>query len=410
MNKAKKLFTRQSLLCIFLMALMAVMSVFTLYNITFEKRTNIKKMYHQYITQSYSKIVCLSKTCIDVLESIDDYVPARTSFISVYGLTQRAVNNRYVPDTADAYSDVMRLDNGQLCYVGTPSDTIDEVAAKNMTKLKGILDKKGIGLLYVMAPYKTDPDNPGLQTGVADWQNDKIRNVQKALTDAGIDNLNLLDNIKAQNLDFSKLFFNTDHHWTPATALWAAQTVSKYLNDKYNYNIDLSLLDKSQFNSTVYENIFLGSQGKKVGPLYGGVDDFELLTPKYDTDFNFLFLRLNKKEQTRSGSFEDALLFKQNLVKDYFNVSVYATYSGGDYLKTCFTNNNMNSGKKILLVRDSFSGTFAPFFALAACDKLYTVDTRRYKDSLVDYIDEVEPDIVIYLEHPYFNLVRQPIK
>ena len=136
--------------------------------------------------------------------------------------------------------------------------------------------------------------------------------------------------------------------------------------------------------------------------MYGGVDDFELLLPKYNTNLTTWFYRINEEEITLKGNFEQTLIFKENLAKNYFFYNVYATYSGGDYAKTSVINHNNPNGKRVLLVRDSFSCTFAPFFALG-CKELYTIDLRNTSASLVDYIYEVKPDIVIYLEYPYFE-------
>lgn len=56
---------------------------------------------------------------------------------------------------------------------------------------------------------------------------------------------------------------------------------------RYGFSFDPALTDESRYEKTVYERFFLGSQGKRVGTLYGGVDDFTVYTPKFDTDLTY---------------------------------------------------------------------------------------------------------------------------
>lgn len=409
-TKLKKLFTRQSILTVFLMLFIGFMCISTLNRITVIKRESLKATYASQLKKENSKPMAMAKTVRSTLLNLDDYIIGKKEFINLYGLTQRLTLNRYVRDVEKTIDDVVKLDNGAITFYGYEQKDLTDVAVNNLTTLKSALDKKGIDLMYIIAPSKVDPKNTELPRGVEDRQNPKAQALKEALAEAGIDTRSLIDEIDLQGLDHSSMFFRTDHHWTPSAALWAAQTVCGWLNRDYGYNIDLSLLDKDKFESKVYKDIFLGSQGKKVGTKYAGVDDFELLTPKYDTDFTFWRLRVNNEATSLNGSFEKSLIFKRHLRYDYFNENVYATYSDSDYKKSCITNHRLNTGRKILLVRDSYSCTFAPFFSLAACDRLFTVDPRYYEGSMLELVDAVEPDMVMYLEFTNFNVVKKPIK
>jgi len=261
------------------------------------------------------------------------------------------------------------------------------------------LKSEGIPLLYVQLPFKVSKLDNKLPTGVFDYSNENADTMLTALKSRGVATFDLRQEIKKDGLDWYSLFFRTDHHWKPETGLWAAGKISEKLNSDYGFNIDRTLLDKNSFRTKIYNNWFLGSQGKRVGQFYAGTDNFTLMLPKYKTDFDFTCHRINGQTFTKKGSFEDTWIFKENLKKDYFNINTYAVYSGADYRVSVCTN-NLLSGKKILLLRDSYSNVIAPFISLAGCKELRTIDPRYFQGSITGYIDDFKPDIVLMLYYP----------
>ncbi len=61
--------------------------------------------------------------------------------------------------------------------------------------------------------------------------------------------------------------------------------IGAVMNSDYGFTLDLSRLDQENFYLNKNPKKFLGSWGKRVGPLYAGVDDFDILIPKYETSF-----------------------------------------------------------------------------------------------------------------------------
>jgi len=338
-------------------------------------------------------------TVYDTLLDIDSKIFKRTDFVNVYGLAQRVTGNRRVYDAASSSSDVIKLGNGYLSFVLPKSKDLpkkaDETAALNAH-----LKSEGIPLLYVQLPFKINKLDSELPTGVYDYANENSDTMLSALKSRGVATFDLRDEIVKAGLDWYPLFFRTDHHWKPSTGLWAAGKISEKLNSDYGFNIDMPLLNSNNFSSTTYKNWFLGSQGKRVGQFYAGTDDFTLLLPKYKTDMNCTYYRVNGQNIIKNGSFKDAMIFTENLkTKDYFNINTYATYSGGDFPLTICTN-NLLAGKKILILRDSYANVLAPFISLACCKELRTIDPRHFTGSITDYIDSFKPDIVMMLYYP----------
>lgn len=324
--------------------------------------------------------------------------------IHIYGLTQRIIGNDYVY-YADTAKGVVRLDNGYLTTL-LPELTdkrLNEITG-GITEFSDILAEGGIDFLYVQLPFKMCADDKQLPVGVEDYSNENADRVLSVLNGNSVDTFDIRVEYKKAGLDFYPLFFRTDHHWLPSTALWSMQRLCEKLNDDYGFKTDTSLLDIKRFSQTTYKDLFLGSLGKRVGRYYAGVEDFSLILPEYETDMVFSYHRLDDhyldgEEFRRGGSFYEAFIEKVHLEKNHMYGSPYSAYSGGDLSETITVNRNISEGK-ILLIRDSFSCTAAPFLSLAACRELHTLDLRHFYGSVSEYTKKLKPDIVIVLLNP----------
>ena len=108
------------------------------------------------------------------------------------------------------------------------------------------------------------------------------------------------------------------------------------------------------------------------------------------------------KNEQRSGSFENSVMYQGNLEKGYYNKNTYAAYSGGDFHLQIMRNNMLKAGKKILLIRDSYACAVAPFLALQTseldvCDMREADFVSGERLDLRTYIESTKPDYVIVL-------------
>jgi hypothetical protein len=349
-------------------------------------------------TGVFDKTKAAALTAYDAVLNMNDNIYKRTDFINIYGLTQRAVGIRRVYEPGGAVNEVVKLDDGSITFVMDKESNTPQKAAK-LSVLNEKLKSKGIDLLYVQLPFKINKQDKGLPPGVSDYSNEKADAMLAQLKTFGVDTYDLREEIFNEKLDYSSLFFHTDHHWLPETGLWAANKIAGRLNGGYGFDIDMSLFEESNFTVTSYKHQFLGSMGKRMGVYYAGTDDFSLILPKYETDMSCSFNRSNSMTFERSGSFEDTWIFRDNLKKDYFATNTYVTYSGGDYPLMTFRN-NLVADKKILVLRDSYSCVLTPFLSLAACEEMRIIDPRHFKGSIADYIADFKPDIVLLFYNP----------
>ena len=232
-----------------------------------------------------------------------------------------------------------------------------------------------------------------MPVGLKDWPALKMTALVDALREKGISVLDLRDSFEGLG-DYSHLFFRTDHHWNIRGGLFAWQTIANTLREDYGLAPDPFYEDPANYHSETLEDWFLGSQGKRVGTLFAGTDDFELLTPDFDTAFTFT---IAGEGVIRSGSMEETILFPERVAeKDYYNGNPYTYYSGGDYGLLTIVNHLNAEGPSILMVRDSMACVVTPFMA-SACSRLVQVDTRYYDGDPAQLAIQLGVDLVLVL-------------
>ena len=131
-----------------------------------------------------------------------------------------------------------------------------------LLKVVNVLEANGVNLLYVNEPTKYLDDNLfSNEFGVETYSNRNMDLFLSRIRDAGINTIDLRDNIVEENIDIEDLFYRTDHHWTTPAGLWATQMIVQGLNDTCGYDIDTSIFDKDNYNFTEWKDCWLGEQG-----------------------------------------------------------------------------------------------------------------------------------------------------
>lgn len=334
----------------------------------------------------------------DIIEAeIKDNFKSRNNWINLNGLFQRMIGVTIVRDPAD--TDVYRLKNGQLMYNLPERDM--HVYADEVEDLYSFTKELDKDFLYVQLPYKIESSDV-MPPGTAAYGNSNADQLIDLLSDKKIPKLDIREHIYKEDLEWETLFFDTDHHWKPSTALWAAGLISEKIEKEYGKNVDEACYNIDNYNVETREDWFLGSLGKRTGVFYGGVDDFDVITPKFETSFEFWGISPLGNEVERDGSFEEALLNQETINdKDWFNVNSHSGYTGGNFRVNIIENLNPPNDMDILLIRESFSNTMMPFLSLSA-KSLTAIDMREYKESsITEYLEEHEYiDLVIVAYNP----------
>ncbi|MCI6255214.1 MAG: DHHW family protein [Clostridiales bacterium] len=325
-------------------------------------------------------------------------------FIQLYGGFQRLAGRRVLEDV-DLSARVVKLKNGALNFAYLSVEPIDIAPqAGAVNGLSQALEARDIPFLYVAAPQKIPSGADLLPTGLREYGNDNGDRLLAALDEAGTDTLDLRPLFEATE-DYSSWFFRTDHHWKPEAAFLAWQHLTRVLEEDYGIITDPLCTDESQYDKVVYEDWFLGSQGKRCGSLYAGVDDITAYIPRFETDFTYTcpFYAID-----RSGPFEESLLFPERVAeRDWFNGNPYTLYAGGDYPQATIVNHRNPDGKRVVLLRESFACAMTPFLALS-CSELTTIDLRSFQGDLLETIEGLRPDLVMVL-YSVSSIGSQPL-
>ena len=317
-------------------------------------------------------------------------------FIQLYGGVQRLSGRRIVED-AVSENTVVKLSNGALNFVNLQADSqAGDAVERNAAATAAFaqeLQLLDIPYLYLCAPQKIQRNVQMLPEPLAESGNASADAFLAELDRQGTDYVDLRPLFENNGI-YSSWFFKTDHHWKPEAAFFAWQELAGVLEDRYGFRTDPALTSPASWSTQVLEDFFLGSQGKRVGSLYAGVDDITLYTPKFDTNLTYACPAYGF---TRTGPFNQSVCFPERVEEqDWFNGNPYTYYAGGDYPLATITNHNNPDGPRVVMLRDSFACALTPFLALS-CSELVTIDLRYFEGDLLDTIGSYDPDLVLTL-------------
>jgi hypothetical protein len=248
-----------------------------------------------------------------------------------------------------------------------------------------------VPFLYVQAPFKLPDANSQLPLNVTDYSNQNADEFIEKLTGANVSCFDLRPLLTGSGMTQNELFFDTDHHWRIETAFLSAGLIAEKLNADHGFDIDMLYFQKDNYHFKTFDNFFIGSLGRRVGRIYGGIDDFTLITPNFETDLSFW----EDGDALPRGSFEDVILKKEFVdEKAPLDTNRYAVYRR-DEAEVVFVNHLVDKGR-ILIIKDSFGTPVYSFLALGV-HEVRAVDVRLFKENIVEYVRNHNPDIVLML-------------
>ncbi len=319
----------------------------------------------------------------NMLTFAGDIIKNKGSYINFNGFMARAMGQRYMNDR-------VKLDNGHLANV---ADKIDvTLPAAQMIKLFNAQKKRGKSFLFVLAPSQVPKYESVLPKGFVDYSNKNSDDLIEILTANDVPVLDLREEARKDNLSSSDMFYKTDHHWKIESAFWAYQKIVYYLTDKHIIDpIPSMYTDIGQYKFDVFKDYFLGSSGRRTGIFYTGLDDFTIITPKYQTQ---LYYNAPKRNVSTEGSFEDSLIDYKMLSENYFASDPYSAYAYANTDYGIYRNPSAPCKQRLLTIHDSFARPSNTFLSLVFSEE-DTLDMRDYDENFVEYYTGYAPDILI---------------
>ena len=168
------------------------------------------------------------------------------------------------------------------------------------------------------------------------------------------------------------VYYRTDHHWTSLGARYAADAVLAVLGQP--------LLREEELSPEVVSTDFCGTASWRSGAWWVRPDSITRMVADPGVRVR------SGVDGEREGSLYDASWLEKK--------NQYAYFLGGNQ-PLCVLE-APTEGPKLLLVRDSYSDSLAPFLCLRFSE-VHLVDLRYYRGSVQDYVREHEIDEVLVL-------------
>lgn len=319
----------------------------------------------------------------------NEYFPFRTKIVEANGKLLKSLGIKKISgsdtivDLGDGYLTQLMQEKRDVSY-----------GAKEVSDFAAWLEQQDIGFMYVQAPFKVEKN--GSELSDTDYSNEIVDNFLTAL-DNNVVAIDLREDMKNEYDQYKELFYKTDDHWLPSTGLWASKKIAEKLNVDFGYEINLDLFSGDNYATETYEKWHLGSLGKKVTLGYCEPEDLDILYPTQTTK---LHVKIPSLQLDITGSFYDTLIDKRVLkTRDYYNENAYCAYGYGNRALIEIDNLEIDKGKKVLMIKDSFANTVFPFLSLGL-NEMSIIDMRHFTGSLRNYINVNKPDLVIFLCNP----------
>lgn len=300
---------------------------------------------------------------------------------------------------------VVRLNNGMMARIGsnlTPDQNLPNTI-KQITGLSERLKQMGIPFLYVNCPNKMDPDGTLLPRGITFYSNPDSDLLLAALKENQTSTLDLRPIVMTTGEDMKRHFFATDHHWNAFGAFKATQALVRKIAVPLAFEAErLPQLELANWEVITRKNWFLGSEGKRTGTIFSGLDDIDVLTPKFDTCISLATPSTNEfYNKFYKGAFKDSVIQQHYINQriDKYKDSAYYAF-GFDRALKHYRNEFAPIKKHILMIQDSFGNPVDGYLS-TIFSKVDVVDLRHYTEStLLTLLERLHPEAVVMLFAP----------
>ena len=350
----------------------------------------------------------LSKLRTDVAGACVSKFPLREGLVSIHGLFVRIVGQHLC-------NGVAKTRHGDMLLSSSPGKVDTRPFVRKMAAFSAHCRQQDVHFLFVLLPKKLDLKGSLYPPGWHDWAYANVSTLLKGVKRRGVGVLDLRQEFAATKEDVLQNFYRTDHHWNTDASFKAAGLISSKIAvvcgisepDQKNVRYCLS---PEVWTREIVPRCYLGSQGRRVGPLFAGLDDLIVLRPAFPTEMS---IEIPLEKERRFGSFE------QTVMKDFSKIGLRGFYADDAYSRAYtgignrhpivrYGNGCAPAKQKVLLIGDSFTRPLGGFLAVAFKD-VVAVDPRRTEKgfSLARFVAQEKPDIVVQVHStPSFSARR----
>ena len=298
-----------------------------------------------------------------------DQFPQRNTWVGINAYTALAEGN-------NGASGVYNCKNGYLINKPVSTDNSLDKNVGAVVDFAKTIDAPTTVMLVPSTGYIADDVLPTFHDKYND--DEDISRISSTLSKEKIGFVDLRERFKSEYKNGSQLYYKTDHHWTTKGAYTGYQELCKALG--------ITPIDDSTLKKDNYPD-FYGTTYSSSGFWLTPPDNIEIWSNPKNSDKNISVKITEGANVKTSGS----MYFTDHLKED----DKYPVFIDGNHALTEITNTNAKNGT-ILLIKDSFSHSLAPFLA-ENYSKVVLVDLRYYKESVSQLVSAYNPEQVVVL-------------
>lgn len=298
-----------------------------------------------------------------------DQFPQRNTWVGLNAYTALAEGN-------NGASGVYNCKNGYLINKPVSTDNNLDKNVGAVVDFSKTIDAPTTVMLVPSTGYIADDVLPTFHDKYND--DEDISRISSTLSKEKIGFVDLRERFKSEYKNGSQLYYKTDHHWTTKGAYTGYQELCKALG--------ITPIDDSTLKKDSYPD-FYGTTYSSSGFWLTPPDNIEIWSNPKNSDKNISVKITEGANVKTSGS----MYFTDHLKED----DKYPVFIDGNHALTEITNTNAKNGT-ILLIKDSFSHSLAPFLA-ENYSKVVLVDLRYYKESVSQLVSTYNPEQVVVL-------------
>lgn len=298
-----------------------------------------------------------------------DRFPQRNTWVGLNAYTTLAEGN-------NGASGVYNCKNGYLINKPVSTDNNLDKNVGAVVDFAKTIDAPTTVMLVPSTGYIADDVLPTFHDKYND--DEDISKISSTLSKEKIGFVDLRERFKSEYKNGSQLYYKTDHHWTTKGAYTGYQELCKALG--------VTPIDDSTLKKDSYPD-FYGTTYSSSGFWLTPPDNIEIWSNPKNSDKN-ISVKITEGANVKTS---DSMYFTDHLKED----DKYPVFIDGNHALTEITNTNAKNGT-ILLIKDSFSHSLAPFLA-ENYSKVVLVDLRYYKESVSQLVSTYNPEQVVVL-------------
>ena len=248
-----------------------------------------------------------------------------------------------------------------ISKVERPDESLVE---KNLSYVDRLSGKTDIPVYLGLIPSAAEVWKEKLPAGAGSWDQTELL-AQSNMDFSGV----LADH------DAEPIFYRTDHHWTTLGAYYGYEAIMEALGTEP--------LRKTDFTPETITSDFDGTLYSQSGIHWLEPDTMEFWVE--DTGLEVT--------SWRNGTPEPGSLYDRSYLE---KKDKYSAFLGGNQPLCVIRNENISDGGKLLLIRDSYSDSLAPFLA-QSFSEVHLLDLRYYRASAAQYAEENGIDVICVL-------------